>query len=121
MEWGNQTHGLWVFEYKNSHLILESVGGKTMSTSAAFGLSATPRSHTSVMENTPRPLSTDAACCEITRRMEVVGYGPQKLTLAPLASPRSDGIIGSSGALKRVLEKVSRVAPTDATVLITGE
>jgi formate hydrogenlyase transcriptional activator len=74
-----------------------------------------------VMENTPRPLSTDAACCEITRRMEVVGYGPQKLTLAPLASPRSDGIIGSSGALKRVLEKVSRVAPTDATVLITGE
>jgi formate hydrogenlyase transcriptional activator len=92
-----------------------------MSTSAAFGLSATPKSHTSVMENTPRPLSTDAACCEIKGRMDVVRYGPQKLTLAALGSPRSDGIIGSSGALTRVLEKVIRVAPTDATVLITGE
>jgi formate hydrogenlyase transcriptional activator len=30
-------------------------------------------------------------------------------------------MIGSSGALTRVLDKVSRVAPTDATVLITGE
>jgi formate hydrogenlyase transcriptional activator len=70
------------------------------------------------MENTPRPLSTDAAGCEI---MDVVRYGPQKLALAALASPRSDGIIGSSDALVRVLEKVCRVAPTDATVLITGE
>jgi transcriptional regulator with GAF, ATPase, and Fis domain len=92
-----------------------------MSTSAAFGLSATPRNHTSVMENTPRPLSTDAACCEIPRRMEAVRYGPQKLTLAALASPRFDGMIGSSSALTRVLEKVIRVASTDATVLITGE
>ena len=92
-----------------------------MSTSAAFGLSATPGNHTSAMVNTPRPLSTDAACCEISRRMEAVPYGPQKLTLAALASPRFDGMIGSSGALTRVLEKVIRVAPTDATVLITGE
>jgi transcriptional regulator with GAF, ATPase, and Fis domain len=30
-------------------------------------------------------------------------------------------MIGSSGALTRVLEKVTKVAPTDATVLITGE
>jgi len=73
------------------------------------------------MENTRRALSTDAACCEIPGRVEVVRYGPQKLTLAALASPRLDGIIGSSGALTQVLEKVSRVAPTDATVLITGE
>jgi len=73
------------------------------------------------MENTRRPLSTDAACCELPRRIEVVRYGPQKLAQAALASPGIDGIIGSSGALKRVLEKVSRVAPTDATVLITGE
>jgi len=92
-----------------------------MSTSAAFGLSAIPRNHTPAMENTPRPISTDAACCEIPRRMEVVRYGPQKLTLAALASPGLDGIIGSSGALRRVLEMVSRVARTDATVLITGE
>jgi formate hydrogenlyase transcriptional activator len=88
---------------------------------AAFGLSVTPGNRTSVTGTTPRPFSTDAACCEIARRMEVVRYGPQKLTLAALASPRLDGIIGSSGALTLVLEKVCRVAPTDATVLITGE
>lgn len=32
-----------------------------------------------------------------------------------------DGIVGSSGALRRVLSLVSKVAPTDATVLVTGE
>jgi PAS domain S-box-containing protein len=30
-------------------------------------------------------------------------------------------IVGSSGALKKVLSRVSQVAPTDATVLLTGE
>ena len=32
-----------------------------------------------------------------------------------------DEIVGSSGALHRVLSHVSKVAPTDATVLVTGE
>ena len=32
-----------------------------------------------------------------------------------------DEIVGSSGALQRVLSLVSKVAPTDATVLVTGE
>src|SRR6202047_3390569 len=32
-----------------------------------------------------------------------------------------DGIVGSSGALQKVLSLVSKVATTDATVLITGE
>src|ERR1700751_1525964 len=32
-----------------------------------------------------------------------------------------DEIVGSSGALEKVLSLVSKVAPTDATVLITGE
>src|SRR5258707_10659386 len=32
-----------------------------------------------------------------------------------------DEIVGSSGALQKVLSRVSKVAPTDATVLITGE
>ncbi len=32
-----------------------------------------------------------------------------------------DEIIGSSGALQKVLSHVSKVAPTDATVLVTGE
>ena len=34
---------------------------------------------------------------------------------------RPGGIIGRSGAIRSVLEVVERVAPTDATVLITGE
>jgi formate hydrogenlyase transcriptional activator len=34
---------------------------------------------------------------------------------------RYDEIVGSSGALQKVLSLVSKVAPTDATVLITGE
>jgi len=34
---------------------------------------------------------------------------------------KSDKIIGSSAALQKVLSLVSKVAPTDATVLITGE
>src|ERR1700720_3542086 len=33
----------------------------------------------------------------------------------------SDEIVGSSGALQKVLSLVSKVAPTDASVLITGE
>jgi transcriptional regulator with GAF, ATPase, and Fis domain len=32
-----------------------------------------------------------------------------------------DEIVGSSGALQKVLYRVSKVAPTDATVLVTGE
>jgi len=34
---------------------------------------------------------------------------------------KGDEIIGSSGALQKVLSLVSKVAPTDATVLVTGE
>jgi transcriptional regulator with GAF, ATPase, and Fis domain len=34
---------------------------------------------------------------------------------------KSDEIIGSSAALQKVLSLVSKVAPTDATVLVTGE
>ncbi len=33
----------------------------------------------------------------------------------------SDGIVGSSGALQSVLTRVAKVAPTNSTVLITGE
>jgi len=35
--------------------------------------------------------------------------------------PICDEVVGSSGALQKVLSLVSKVAPTDATVLITGE
>jgi formate hydrogenlyase transcriptional activator len=36
-------------------------------------------------------------------------------------APMCDEIVGTSAALKRVLSLVSKVAPTDATVLVTGE
>ena len=32
-----------------------------------------------------------------------------------------EGIVGTSAALRRVLSLVSKVAPTDATVMVTGE
>jgi len=57
------------------------------------------------------------ACSEILRREEendaVRDEG------ADIAS--AHGILGSSPALRRVLDRVARVAATDATVLITGE
>jgi transcriptional regulator with PAS, ATPase and Fis domain len=46
---------------------------------------------------------------------------------APAAAPHFDresafhGIVGQSGALRQVLERMQRVAPTEASVLITGE
>ncbi len=39
----------------------------------------------------------------------------------PKQSEMCDEIVGSSGALQKVLSLVSKVAPTDATVLVTGE
>lgn len=77
-----------------------------MSSSTAFGLPASSRS----FESTTRA----------PRRMEVVRW-PQRPARAATEPSRADGIIGSSGALTRVLEMVDRVGPTDATVLITGE
>jgi formate hydrogenlyase transcriptional activator len=46
------------------------------------------------------------------------GGAPQEEPTAPAAA---SGIIGASAGLREVLERVSRVAPTDSTVLITGE
>ena len=40
---------------------------------------------------------------------------------APFAQPKFDEIIGSSRPLLRVLRQIDKVAPTDCTVLITGE
>ena len=37
------------------------------------------------------------------------------------AAPAMKGIIGTSASLRAALERVARVAPTDATVLVTGE
>lgn len=39
----------------------------------------------------------------------------------PACAPNFEGMVGSSELLRRVLTQVSKVAPTDATVLILGE
>ncbi|HMI53460.1 MAG TPA: sigma-54 dependent transcriptional regulator [Candidatus Saccharimonadales bacterium] len=50
-------------------------------------------------------------------------FNRERVALAEEIDEGSTGgrIVGSSGALKKVLSLVSKVAPTDATVLITGE
>jgi len=73
------------------------------------------------MESTARARCIDGADFGGPRRMQVLRHGSQRIAQFAPAAVAFDGIIGSSGALTRVLEKVSRVAPTDATVLITGE
>jgi formate hydrogenlyase transcriptional activator len=91
-----------------------------MSTSVTFGVSDT-RGNASPMESTARARCVNEADCNGPRRMQVLRGGSQKIAqLAPATVP-FHGIIGSSELLNRVLEKISRVAPTDATVLITGE
>jgi transcriptional regulator with GAF, ATPase, and Fis domain len=47
--------------------------------------------------------------------------GDDSLTLEEEAVPAFKGIIGRSPALRALLKKVAVVAPTDSTVLITGE
>jgi transcriptional regulator with GAF, ATPase, and Fis domain len=91
-----------------------------MSTSITFGISDAT-SNAPLMESTARARCIDGADFGGPRRMQVLRHGSQRIAQFAPAAVAFDGIIGSSGALTRVLEKVSRVAPTDATVLITGE
>jgi transcriptional regulator with PAS, ATPase and Fis domain len=50
-------------------------------------------------------------------------HKPERLDRSAAIEKRSmcDEIVGSSRALQKVLSRVSKVAPTDATVLVTGE
>ena len=59
----------------------------------------------------------------IALRREVEAHRRAKATLACLADEIRSGrsMIGDSIALRRVLEQIDRVAPTDSTVLIQGE
>jgi formate hydrogenlyase transcriptional activator len=55
--------------------------------------------------------------------LKVSGLGDQQLNLDPEISSAYcfEGIVGKSAALKKVLEQVAIVAPTDSTVLLHGE
>ena len=58
-----------------------------------------------------------------TRFPNVTGIENQQLYLEPETSSEHcfEGIVGKSAALRKVLEQVAIVAPTDATVLLHGE
>ena len=66
----------------------------------------------------PRPRRTRCCGCESGRR-------PVALQNTPTSSNKErhifEGMVGSSLPLRRTLEQVMTVAPTDATVLIQGE
>jgi len=59
----------------------------------------------------------------IALRREIEAHRKSKATLACLVDEIRSGrsMIGDSAALRRVLEQIDRVAPTDSTVLIQGE
>jgi PAS domain S-box-containing protein len=63
---------------------------------------------------------------DITDRMRIEQQKPRvdiprKLALDEIRGQQNFGIIGKSGELRKVMQKIQLVAPTDATVLITGE
>ncbi|MCM2284095.1 MAG: sigma-54 dependent transcriptional regulator [Desulfobacula sp.] len=65
-----------------------------------------------------KPASSKAIKLQILRALE---YRKQKQRSEPLLSLHAHAIIGSGRALQDCLKKVSRIARTDAHVLLTGE
>jgi DNA-binding NtrC family response regulator len=60
----------------------------------------------------------------ISLRREIEAHGRSKATIRALVEEMRAGggaLIGESGALARVRERIAQVAPTDSTVLIQGE
>jgi transcriptional regulator with GAF, ATPase, and Fis domain len=49
------------------------------------------------------------------------GVERRSLSAVRAVEPRGDGIVGTSAAIQAVLARARKVAPTDATVLLTGE
>jgi transcriptional regulator with GAF, ATPase, and Fis domain len=70
-----------------------------------------------------RQIMASAAVCiaDPKRSQERVQHQSLVLPEGIDRAPMCDEIVGTSAALKRVLSLVSKVAPTDASVLITGE
>src|ERR1700751_5289180 len=66
---------------------------------------------------------TDLGELAATDLVSASGLGGQQFHVEPEISPEYcfEGIVGKSAALKRVLEQVAIVAPTDSTVLLRGE
>ncbi len=67
-----------------------------------------------------KPLDTDRLLVTLRRALELKGLTASMEALRTQVESRYE-IVGNSYAIRRVLERVERVAPTDARVLITGE
>jgi DNA-binding NtrC family response regulator len=57
----------------------------------------------------------------VALRQEIEAHGRSKATLHVLVEEMRGAIVGKSPVLRRMLEQVAQVAPTDSTVLIQGE
>ncbi len=62
-----------------------------------------------------------AVSSEFGSRSRAQGRFPQACSAAVEHAGSASGIVGTSAALRRVLDRVARVAATDATVLVAGE
>lgn len=67
-----------------------------------------------------KPLDTDRLLVTLQRALELRGLTQSVADLRSQVESRYE-IVGTSYSIRRVLERVERVAPTDARVLITGE
>ena len=83
----------------------------------ATALEATRRGAYDFLE---KPLDTDRLLVTLRNALQVRGLSESVALLRSEVEERHE-IVGASPAIRRVLERVERVAPTDARVLITGE
>ncbi|MSR74009.1 MAG: sigma-54-dependent Fis family transcriptional regulator [Planctomycetes bacterium] len=58
---------------------------------------------------------------QVRRAVAQLAIGPAEGTPEPTAPGRFEGIIGTAPSMLRMFETVRRIAPTSATVLVTGE
>ncbi len=67
-----------------------------------------------------KPLDTDRLLVTLRRALELRGLTQSMADLRSQVESRYE-IVGTSFPIRRVLERIEKVAPTDARVLITGE
>jgi len=67
-----------------------------------------------------KPLDTDRLLVTLRRALELRGLTQSMADLRSQVESRHE-IVGTSYPIRRVLERVEKVAPTDARVLVTGE
>lgn len=66
-------------------------------------------------------LDRETKQCQLEQAYDKTKSTKKHSPLKTVNKPHTDGMIGESAAFKRVLTRVGNIAPTDASVLITGE